>query len=79
LSRPTGEGVLSAEAQREQRLAALEAAVRELQRQMISGVPAANWLERVTGSMKDEPAFEDVLEYGKAIQQADRPSEDADR
>ncbi len=37
-----------------------------------------NWLERLTGSMKDEPAFAEVLEYGRTIRQADRPPEDAE-
>jgi hypothetical protein len=35
--------------------------------------PAPNWLERLTGLMKDEPAFAEILEYGRAIRQADRP------
>jgi hypothetical protein len=36
----------------------------------------AGQLERVIGSFKDEPAFEEVLEYGRALRQADRPAED---
>jgi hypothetical protein len=61
----------------EQRLERLEAAVRELQLALAARAPDANWLERVTGSFKDEPAFAEVLEYGRAIRQADRPPEDA--
>jgi hypothetical protein len=61
----------------EQRLAAVEEAVRELQRLIGARTPAPNWLERVTGSLKDEPAFAEVLEHGRAIRQADRPPEDA--
>jgi hypothetical protein len=61
----------------EQRLAELEAAVRELQGRLDSQSPAPNWLERVFGSFKDEPAFEEVLEYGRPLRQADRPPEDA--
>jgi hypothetical protein len=38
--------------------------------------PAPDWLERVIGSMKDEPAFNDVLAYGRAIRQADMAAED---
>lgn len=60
----------------EQRMTALEAAVRELQQAMQQRKPAADWLERVVGSMKDEPAFEEVLAHGRAIRQADRPAED---
>jgi hypothetical protein len=38
--------------------------------------PAPDWLERVIGSMKDEPAFDEVLAHGRAIRQADRPADD---
>jgi hypothetical protein len=59
----------------ENRLAALEKAVSELQTQLRGRGPAINWLERITGSFKDEPAFEDVLRYGREFRQADRPPE----
>jgi hypothetical protein len=59
----------------EQRLAAVEAAVRELQQRLASGSPP-NWLEQITGSFRDEPAFEEILEYGRAFRQADCPVED---
>jgi len=61
----------------EERLAAVEEAVRELQRRLTILTPALNWLERITGSFKDEPEFEKVLEYGRAIREADRPPDDA--
>ncbi len=57
----------------EQRLAAVESAIGEIQRLLASRAPQPNWLDRVTGSMKDEPAFAEVLEYGRAIRQADGP------
>jgi hypothetical protein len=60
----------------EQRLATLEKAVAELQHRLAGLQPAANWLERIAGSFKDEPAFQEVLEFGRAIRSADRPSED---
>ncbi len=65
---PTLEGI-------EQRLVAVETAVRELQGLVRARVSTPNWLERVIGSMKDEPDFEQVLAYGSAIRQADRPEE----
>jgi hypothetical protein len=61
----------------EQRLAAVERAVSELQQRLANLPPAANWLEQIVGSFKDEPAFEEVLEHGRAIRSADRPPEDA--
>ncbi len=68
---------MPAEATLEERLARLEAIVCELQRRLDSQTPAPNWLERIIGSFKDEPAFEEVLEFGRAFRQADRPPEDA--
>ena len=54
----------------EERIAAVEAAIIELQKQITNPEPT-NWLEQITGSFKDEPAFEDVLAYGQAIRQGD--------
>jgi hypothetical protein len=60
----------------DQRLAALEAAVAELQRRLPPLQPAPNWLEQVIGSFKDEPACEEVLAYGRMIRESDRPAGD---
>jgi hypothetical protein len=65
-----------AESTVEQRLTAVEQALRELQEAMKARNPAPDWLDRVIGSMKDEPAFDEVLAYGRAIRQADRPADD---
>jgi hypothetical protein len=54
----------------EERLAAVETAIAELQEQVVAPQPM-NWLQQVTGSFKDEPAFEEVLAYGRAIRQGD--------
>ena len=56
----------------EQRLAAVETAVRDLQRRLANAPSSPNWLNQVIGSLKDEPAFEEVIAYGKAIREADR-------
>ncbi len=60
----------------EPRVAALEAAVAELQRRPAAPVPAADWLEQVTGSVKDVDAFEEILRLGREFRGADRPPED---
>ena len=60
----------------EQRMTALEEAVSELQEAIQVRKPAPDWLDRVIGSMKDEPAFEEVLAHGRAIRQVDRPAEE---
>ena len=54
----------------EERLAAVEEAVAELQKQAAIPQPN-NWLEQITGSFKDDPDFEEVLAYGQAIRQGD--------
>ena len=64
------------EATLEQRMTILEETVRQLQVDVNARQPAADWLERVIGSMKDEPDFDEVLAHGRAIRQADRPGED---
>jgi hypothetical protein len=65
------------ESQIEQRLAAVEAAVRELQRLLTIRAQEPNWLEKVTGSITDESAFLEALEYGRSFRQADRPPDEA--
>ncbi len=52
----------------EERIAAVEAAIAELQKQITEPQPT-NWLQQISGSFKDEPAFEEVLAYGRAIRQ----------
>ncbi|MBD2180766.1 hypothetical protein [Aerosakkonema funiforme] len=54
----------------EERMAAVEAAISELQKQIANPQPT-NWLQQITGSFKDEPAFDEVLAYGRAIRQGD--------
>ncbi|NET62228.1 MAG: hypothetical protein F6K47_40815 [Symploca sp. SIO2E6] len=54
----------------EERLAAVEAMLAQLQKK-IADLQPANWLQQITGSFKDEPAFEEVLAYGRAIRQGD--------
>jgi hypothetical protein len=60
----------------EQRMSALEETVRELQNALAARRPTPDWLDHVIGSMKDEPAFDEVLAYGRAVREADRPAED---
>ncbi len=54
----------------EERLAAVEKAIAQLQKQVVTP-QSTNWLQQITGSFKDEPAFEEVLAYGRAIRQGD--------
>ncbi len=57
----------------ERRLLVLEQAVSDLQRK-VEGKPSENWLEKLIGSVSDEEAFLEALEYGRAFRQADKPT-----
>ena len=57
----------------EQRLATLEQTVAELKHQINDTPTSSNWLEKVIGSISDEPAFLEALEYGRSLRQADKP------
>ncbi|QSJ20120.1 hypothetical protein JYQ62_16230 [Nostoc sp. UHCC 0702] len=57
----------------EQRLATLEQTVAELKRQINDAPASNNWLEKVIGSISDESAFLEALEYGRSLRQADKP------
>ncbi|MEH2383377.1 MAG: transferase hexapeptide repeat containing protein [Nostoc sp.] len=61
----------------EHRLLTLEQAVCDLQRQ-VEGKPSENWLEKLVGSISDESAFLEALEYGRAFRQADKPTDEDD-
>jgi hypothetical protein len=60
----------------EQRLTAVETAVSDLQRRLANIPPSPNWLEQITGSFKNRPAFEKVLKYGQEWRQADQLPEE---
>jgi hypothetical protein len=60
----------------EQRLTAVETAVSDLQRRLANIPPSPNWLEQITGSFKNRPAFEEVLKYGQEWRQADQLPEE---
>jgi hypothetical protein len=70
---------MATEPRLEERLTAVEEAVVELQRRLADLPPTGNWIERMTGSFKDEPAFDVVLEYGRAIRSSGRAPEDGGR
>ncbi len=61
----------------EQRLAAIEHAIADLQRRLAVAPPSGNWLDQVVGSISDEEAFQEALEFGRVFRQADRPLDEA--
>jgi hypothetical protein len=64
------------EAVLERRLEELERAVADLQQRLAVAPASQNWLDQVTGSISDEPAFLEALEFGRTFRSADRPPDD---
>jgi hypothetical protein len=61
------------EATLEKRLATLEQAVSDLQHKLESKPATENWLDKLIGSVSDEAAFLEALEYGRVFAQSDKP------
>jgi hypothetical protein len=65
----------------ERRLMTLEQVVLDLQHKFdnkFDSKPSSdNWLERLIGSISDDAAFLEALEYGRAFRQSDKPVDDA--
>jgi hypothetical protein len=59
----------------EQRLMMLEKSVTDLQHKLESKPSAENWLEKLVGSISDEEAFLEALEYGRAFRQSKKGDE----
>ena len=53
-----------------ERLASLERAVANLQQQFAAS-GTRDWLEKLTGSVSDEQAFDEALEYGRELRRSD--------
>jgi hypothetical protein len=63
----------------EKRLVDLEQTVTELKRKSESDTSPNNWLQALTGSISDEDAFLEALEYGRAFRQSDKPTDEIDK
>ena len=62
--------------QLEERLLAVETILQEIQRRLATLPPAPNWLDEIIGSFKDEPAFDEVIAFGRAFRRDELPPED---
>lgn len=58
----------------ERRLLTLEQAVSELQSK-VEGKSSKNWLEQLIGSISDEEAFLEALEYGRDFRKFGKPTD----
>ncbi len=63
----------------EQRLMTLEQAVFDLQCKFDNQPSSGNWLERLAGSISDDAAFLEVLEYGRVFRQSDKPIDETSK
>ena len=64
-----GQTGMMTQTQLEERLLAVETALKEIQRRLATLPPAPNWLDEIIGSFKDEPAFEEVIAFGRAFRE----------
>ena len=60
----------------ETRLTNLEKMVCDLQEQVNKKENTENWLQNLVGSISDESAFLEALEYGRTFRESDRPLDD---
>lgn len=60
----------------EERVKTLEGEVAELKRRLGKPETMRQWLQRVSGRFKDDPAFAEIVRLGREFRQADRPSEE---
>ena len=60
----------------ERRLITIEQVVFDLQHKLESKPSSDNWLEGLIGSISDDSAFLEALEYGRAFRQSDKPIDD---
>ena len=63
----------------EQRLITLEQVVFDLQHKFESQPRSDNWLDSLIGSISDDSAFIEALEYGRAFRQSEKPIDDRDK
>ena len=69
----------------EYRLAVLEEKVTDLKQEIvdlkqknIDQPTVTNWMDKLVGSISDEAAFLEALDYGRSVRQSDRPLDDID-
>jgi hypothetical protein len=67
----------------EKRLVTLEQTVAGLQHKLESKLQSKtvpeNWLDKLIGSISDEAAFVEALEYGRSFRQADQPLDEVNK
>ncbi len=64
----------------EERVAALETELGHLKRQQVTdeNFPEKPWWEKIRGTFKDDPAYEEAMRLGREYRESLRPTESAD-
>jgi hypothetical protein len=62
----------------EHRLATLEEEVADLKQKAANKSTSGNWIDKLIGSISDESAFLEALDYGRSFRQADKPLDEND-
>jgi len=62
----------------EERLATVERELAELKTRLPPATKPGNWIEKISGSFKDDPEFDEILRLGREFRQADRPKDEDD-
>jgi hypothetical protein len=73
------ETIMLDQATLEKRLVDLEQTVADLKRKSEVSTTPNNWLQAITGSISDEAAFLEALEYGRTFRQSDKPTDEIDK
>ena len=62
----------------EKRLIDIEQAIADIQTKINEQPLSNNWLEKITGSISDESAFLEALEYGEIWRKSDKLTDEID-
>lgn len=68
--------------QMQQRLTVLEREVRQLRKKVTQcehGDDVRPWWEKISGTFRDDPVFEEIIRLGRKIRKADKPRRGARR
>lgn len=60
----------------EERLTAVERELADLKTRLSATPKSENWVDKISGSFKDDPEFDEILRLGREFRQADRPKDD---
>jgi len=61
----------------EKRLTALEQQLAELRKDRDGDGKKPGWIDRVSGSFKDDPDFDEIVRLGREFRESDRPQDDS--